>query len=68
MYSTGMQTNEIFKQGYHFVGNDQFSGGFLGSRQSKMFPTGFIEVCSLGVRKAILGVLIHRKKAKNIIF
>ena len=37
--------NEICKQGYHFVGNKQFSGGFLGSRRSKMFTTGFIEVC-----------------------
>jgi len=43
------------KQGYHFVGNNQFSVGFLGSRWSKMFPTGFIRVCSLGVRKVILG-------------
>ena len=55
MYST-KQNNEMCKQGYHFVGNNQFSGGFLGSRRSKMFLTGFIEVRSLGARKVILGV------------
>jgi hypothetical protein len=40
-----------------FVRNDQFSGVFLRSRRSKMFPMGFIEVCSLGVRKVIFGGL-----------
>ena len=55
MYSKELQNSETFKQGYHFVGNDQFSGVFLGSRRSKMFPTGFIRVCSLGVRKVIFG-------------
>jgi len=39
-----------------FVGNEQFSGGFLGSRRSKIFPMSFIEVCSLEVRKVIFGV------------
>jgi len=43
------------KQGYHFVGNGQFSVGFLGSRRSKMSPTVFIEVSSLGVQKVIFG-------------
>jgi hypothetical protein len=42
-------------RGYHFVGNGQFSGGFLGYRRSKMFPTGFIGACSLGARKVIFG-------------
>ncbi len=55
------QNNEICKQEYHLVGNDQFSGVFLGSRRSKMFPTGFIGVCSLGVRKVILRVLTKNK-------
>ncbi len=39
----------------YFVGNGQFSVVFLGSRRSKMFPKGFIEVCSLGVQKVIFG-------------
>jgi len=29
-----------------FLGNDQFSGGLLGPRRSKIFPTGSIEVFS----------------------
>jgi len=41
------------KQGYHFVGNDQFSGFFFGSRRSKMFPKGFIDVCNLRAWKVI---------------
>ncbi len=56
-----MQNNEKCKQGYHFVGNDQFSVGFLGSRRSKMSPTGFIEACSLGVQKAIFGGFVKKK-------
>jgi len=51
------------KQGDHFVGNDQFSGGLLGSRRSKMFPKGFIGLCSLGVQKVIFGGF-----EKNLIF
>jgi hypothetical protein len=43
------------KQGYHFVGNGQFSGGFLGYRRSKKFSTGFIGVCSLGGPKNYFG-------------
>ena len=54
-YVQDKQNNEISKQGYHFVGNGQFSLGFLGSRRSKMSPDGFIEVCSLGVQKVIFG-------------
>jgi len=38
-------------------------GFFFGSRRSKMFPTGFIEVSSLGSEKLFLGVL-----TKNIFF
>ena len=53
MYSTGIAKNEISKQGYHFVGNGQFSGGFLGSRRSKISPTGFNWVFSLGFQKVI---------------
>jgi len=55
MYSTGIANNEISKQGYHFVGNGQFSAVFLRYRRSKMYPTGFIGVCSLGSRKVIFG-------------
>jgi len=33
----------------------------MGSRRSKMFPTGFIEACSLGVQKAIFGGLSKNK-------
>jgi len=47
--------NKISKQGYHFVGNVQVSGVFLGCRRSKMFPMGFIGACSLGVRNVIFG-------------
>jgi len=65
MYSTGS------KQGYHFVWNGQFSVGFLGFRRSKMSPTDFIEVYSLGVQKVIFegfSVLILKKISKNLIF
>jgi hypothetical protein len=37
------------------TGNGQFSRVFLRYRRSKMFPAGFIGVCSLGVRKVIFG-------------
>ena len=61
-YSTNWKPKpETCKQGYHFVGNDQFSGVFLGSRRSKMFPTGFIGVCRLGSEKLFLGVLTKNK-------
>ncbi len=47
--------------------NDQFSGVVLGSRRSKLFPTGFIRVCSMEKlflgRKVIFGGL-----TKNLIF
>ena len=55
MYSTGIEKKQICKQGYHFVGNDQFSGGFFGSRRSKMFPTGFIGVLDWGPKSYFWG-------------
>jgi hypothetical protein len=45
--------DELILKGYHFVGNGQFSRVFLRYRRSKMFPTGFIGVCSLGLVKVI---------------
>jgi len=45
------------KQGYHFVGNDQFSGVFLGLDGQKCFQRVLLRFLVWGSEKLFLGVL-----------
>ena len=68
-----MQNYEICKQGCHFVGNDQFSGFFLGPDGQKCFQRVLLRFLVWGSEKLFLGVLkiksyIFIKLTKNKIF
>jgi len=65
---TLMQNNEISKQGYHFVGNDQFSGFFLWSRRSKMSQRVLLGFVVWGCEKLFWGVLTKNKNFLSTFF
>jgi len=51
------KNNEICKQGYHFVGNDQFSWVFVGPDDQKCFQRVLLRFVVWGSEKLFLGVL-----------
>jgi len=57
MYSTGIENNEISKQGYHFVGNGQFSRVFSSADDQKCFLRVLLGFVVWGSEKLFWGVL-----------
>ncbi len=56
------QQFQVAKQGYHFVGNDQFSGGFWGPDDQKYFLRVLLRFVDWGSEKLFLGVSTQIKK------